>query len=238
MQGINTQLFQWSARRTPSRFMILAILLSALAGCATGSKPTTESVENVVPSLPAEPSVPAGPVVSRLTDGRDGFIIMETPAMDVESRRDFEQAIEMMKTRDYDKAIGLLEKVVERSPGVTAPYVNLAIAYKHIGKLEKAEQHLKTALELVPEHPVASNEYGLLLRKAGRFAEARAIYEKTLATFPDYHPVRRNLGILCDLYLNDQACALEQYEIYSAAMPRDEQVKMWVADLNARMGQH
>jgi Tfp pilus assembly protein PilF len=215
--------------------MILVVVLTAFAGCATGSKPKTESVENVVPSLPAEPSLPAGPVVSRLTDGRDGFIIMETPDMDAESRRDFEQAIEMMKNRNYDKAIGLLEKVVDRSPGVTAPYVNLAIAYKHTDKLEQAEQHLKTALELVPEHPVASNEYGLLLRKAGRFAEARTIYEKTLATFPDYHPARRNLGILCDLYLNDQTCALEQYEIYSEAMPSDEQVKMWVADLRARL---
>jgi Tfp pilus assembly protein PilF len=217
--------------------MFLAIVLSALAGCATVEKPKSEAVDNV-PALAAEPSVPAGPVVSRLTDGREGFIIMETPSMDAESRRDFEQAIMMMKNQDYDKAIGLLEKVIEQSPGVTAPYVDIAIAYRHLDKLEQAEQHLKTALELVPEHPVASNEYGLLLRKAGRFAEARTIYEKTLATFPDYHPARRNLGILCDLYLNDQACALEQYEIYSAAMPRDEQVKMWVADLIARMGQH
>jgi Flp pilus assembly protein TadD len=168
-------------------------------------------------------------------DGRAGFIITETPSMDAEARKDFEQAIVMMKNEEYDNAIELLEKVIERSPGVTAPYVDLAIAYKHIDQLEQAEKHLKTALELVPEHPVASNEYGLLLRKAGRFAEARTIYEKTLATFPDYHPARRNLGILCDLYLNDQACALEQYEIYSEAMPKDEQVKMWVADLRARL---
>lgn len=237
MRRINQQLLQRAIRQTSARCMILAMVLSALAGCATGSQPRTESVEKVVPSLPATPAVPAGPVVSRLTNGRDGFVINETPAMDVESRRDFAQAIELMRTRDYDKASGLLEKVVERSPGVTAPYVNLAIAYRHIGKPESAEQQLKTALELVPAHPVASNEYGLLLRKAGRFAEARTIYEKTLATFPDYHPVRRNLGILCDLYLNDQTCALEQYEIYSAAMPKDEQVRMWVADLNARMGQ-
>lgn len=234
MQGINTRLLPWSIIRIPSRVMFLAIVLSVLAGCANGGKPKPEPLSDV-PALAAEPSLPAGPVVSLLTDGREGFIIMETPSMDAESRRDFEQAIVMMNDQNYEKAVGLLEKVIERSPGVTAPYVNIAIAYKHIDKLEQAEQHLKTALELVPDHPVASNEYGLLLRKAGRFAEARTIYEKTLATFPDYHPARRNLGILCDLYLNDQACALEQYEIYSEAMPGDEQVKMWVADLRARL---
>jgi tetratricopeptide (TPR) repeat protein len=89
---------------------------------------------------------------------------------------------------------------------------------------------------MVPQHPVASNEYGLLLRKAGRFAEARTIYEKTLATFPEYLPAHKNLGILCDLYLNDLACAMEQYEMYSVAMPGDEQVKIWIADLRRRLG--
>jgi len=144
----------------------------------------------------------------------------------------------MLKDQDDGQAIDLLEKVIEKSPGVTAPYIDIAIAYQHIGKPEKAEEHLKTALRLVPDHPVASNEYGVLCRKTGRFADARAIYEKAIARFPDYYPVHRNLGILCDLYLNDPVCALEHYEIYSAAMPEDKQIKLWIADLRARLGQN
>jgi Tfp pilus assembly protein PilF len=156
--------------------------------------------------------------------------------MDEASHRDFDRAVAMLKSHDYSQAIDLLEKVIEQSPGVTAPYIDVAIAYQRIGKLEEAEGHLKTALELFPDHPVACNEYGVLYRKTGRFGEARAIYERAIARFPDYYPAHRNLGILCDLYLSDPACALEHYEIYSGANPEDRQVRLWIADLRTRLG--
>jgi len=158
--------------------------------------------------------------------------------MDEAARSDFDRAVVMLNDQQYAPAIALLEKVIEQAPGVTAPYIDVAIAYQRIGKLERAEEHLKAALSLVPDHPVACNEYGLLYRKTGRFAEARAIYEKAIVRFPEYYPVHRNLGILCELYLNDLACALEHYEIYSEARPEDKQVKLWVADLRSRLGRN
>jgi Tfp pilus assembly protein PilF len=182
-----------------------------------------------------EPPVQEVSTVARLADGREGFIIREIPVA-AESAKDFERAVTMMQAGNYGNASSLLEKVIEREPGVAAPYINLAIACMHSGKPARAEESLQAALQLIPAHPVASNEYGLLLRKAGRFAEARAIYEKSLTTFPDYSPVHKNLGILCDIYLKDQACALEHYEIYSRDVPKDEQVKLWVADLRGRLG--
>ena len=111
------------------------------------------------------------------------------------------------------------------------------MAYRKTGKREEAEQHLKTALEMVPGHPVAGNEYGLLLRESGRFAEARQVYEQILETFPEYLPVRRNLGVLCDLYLNDVQCAVGQFELYSQARPQDELVKTWLSELRIRVGE-
>ena len=225
MQGMHIRMLRRLKTRTFVGFVVLLMVLSVLAGCATDGK--------VKPAL-----VVREPFVERLDNGREGFIIKEVPQMDATSRRDFERAVAMLNDQEYGQAITLLEKVIEQSPGVTAPYINMAIACQHIGKLEQAEEHIKTALLLIPEHPVACNEYGLLYRKTGRFAEARAVYEKALSIFPDYYPVHRNLGILCDLYLNDLACALEHYEIYSEASPEDNQVKLWIADLHVRLGRN
>ncbi len=206
----------------------MLVVLLILAGCATEKKAKLAHVPEV--------SVAKGPSVEHLEGGRAGFIITEVPKLDEAARRDFDCAVALLKEQDYGPAIALLEKVIEQSPGVTAPYIDMAIACQRIGKPERAEEHLKKALELFPGHPAACNEYGLLLRKAGRFAEARTMYEKVITRFPDYYPVHRNLGILCDLYLNDPTCALKHYEIYSEAAPADKQVKTWLADLHARLG--
>ena len=231
MQGMQIRMLRRLQTRTCAGFAVLAMALSVLAGCATDGKVKAAPVAD-------KPSVPTGPSVARLMDGREGFIITEVPTMDEASRRDFDRAVAMLKDQDDGQAIDLLEKVIKQSPGVTAPHIDIAIAYLRVGKPSLAEKHIKTALRLFPEHPVASNEYGLLYRKTGRFAEARVIYGKAIERFPDYSPAHKNLGILCDLYLNDPACALEHYEIYSKARPKDAQVTLWIADVRARLGRN
>jgi len=221
----------WARAAAIAVHLFLAIGLLALAGCATGGKTTVPPVVDNMPVLVAH-----GPSVARLKDGREGFVITEPSKLDAESRSNFAQAVALIKEGSYQKSVELLEKVIAQSPGLTAPRVNIAIAYNRLNKPEQAEQHLKTALELVAGHPVASNEYGLLLRKGGRFAEARTVYEKGLAAFPEYHPLEKNLAILCDLYLKDFACARDHYLNYGKAMPADKQVTLWLADLQTRSG--
>ena len=231
MREILLKVSEYRETASSTGFAITVMLLSILAGCATDGKVQSAKIME-------EPAVSMTPSLERLADGREGFIIRETPDMDEPSRRDFDRAVALLINEEYEEAMVLLENVIEKSPGVTAPYINMAIACRRTGKLEQAEEHLKKALQLVPDHPAACNEYGLLYRKTGRFAEAREIYQKVLTRFPDYYPVHRNLGVLCDLYLNDLTCALEHYEIYSEAMPEDRQVELWVADLRGRLGQN
>lgn len=221
----------WSKATTWAGVMGLVALLSTLTGCATGRPATPELVEEKNPHV-------EDTTIARLQGERTGFVITESPDQSATWRGDFEQAVAMLQDQNDAQAITLLEEVVRQSPGVTAPYINLAMAYRHKEQFEKSEEQLQKALALVPEHPVANNEYGLLLRQTGRFGKAREVYETTLQSFPEYLPVRRNLGILCELYLNDQACALEQYRIYSDAKPEDKDVQLWIAGLKLRLGQN
>ncbi len=218
---------RWNHGRVVS--LLLAVVL--LGGCAAGGP---------APPTIAEPHPPVvrGPVVEHLSGGRKGFNIKETVSLEGAARSDFDKGVALLQSGDFAGAVDLLEKVIAQEPGVTAPYIDIAIAYRGLDKTEEAEAALQKALELVPAHPVASNEYGLLLRSAGRFDEARKVYEAALKEFPEYLPGRRNLGVLCDIYLNDPSCALEQFEIYSAASPGEEQVGVWIADLRLRLGKN
>jgi Tfp pilus assembly protein PilF len=225
----NPELLCCTKDRSSAGFVPLVLLLLLLGGCTVGN--------NVAPHGNADDlQVQNGSTVARPATQTKGFVLKEKANLGVNSRRDFDRAVEFLNNDDFEKAIELLEKIVETSPGVTAPYINLAIAYRKIGKPGPAEEHLKAALKLFPKHPVASNEYGLLLRTAGRFTEARNVYEATIAKYPEYLPARKNLAILCDLYLNDQDFALAQYELYSEVDPGDEQVKLWISELRLRQG--
>ena len=166
-----------------------------------------------------------------------GFTITE-PAMVSDSvRADYERALVLFRQGQEAQGIVLLESVVENAPDVSGPRIDLGIAKHRAGDLESAEHHLLSALELNPDHPVVHNELGIVYRKTGRFAESRRSYEAALSVYPGYHHARRNLGVLCDLYLADLKCALASYEAYMQTVPGDDEASMWIADLRARVGQ-
>ena len=161
--------------------------------------------------------------------------ITENYPVDPDVREEFQQSVALLKEEHYPEAIRLLKAVTGKAGKFTGPHINLGIAYARTGEWDKAEESLKKALELNANHPVASNELGLVYRKTGRYKEARALYESLLAMYPDYLPAHKNLGVLCDIYIQDLRCALDQYQAYLEGMPDDEKVKIWVADVKSRM---
>ena len=196
-----------------------ALVLVLVAGCS--SAPTT------VRSTPA-----------RIEVQQDvGFTIIEEGRVSNEARLDYDEAVHHLKQGNLEHGIDILNAVVAESPELTAPRIDLGIAQHLAGDLEAAESNFLRALQTNPGHPIVLNELGILYRKTGRFAEARKSYEDALATYPGYHYARRNLAVLCDLYLADPGCALANYEAYMATVPADDEASMWMADLRYRTGQ-
>lgn len=148
--------------------------------------------------------------------------------------RDFLQAVEYLQGERYPEAIELLQSVIEREQRLSAPYVNLGIAHYKSGDEKHAEESFLQALRAAPRDPVASNELAVLYRRQGRFDEARKTYTESLQLHPENLPLIKNLGILCDLYLQDVNCALAQFEQYLKYQPEDPKVTIWVTDLKRR----
>jgi Tfp pilus assembly protein PilF len=201
-----------SRSETRALALIAALLASA---CATGDRPR-----------------PAAVVVQ----DAGGFTITKPVKVEGEVRASFERAVGLLRAERTEEAIPLLVAVTEAAPGLTAAHLDLAMAYQRTGDLARAEASVEQALASSPQHPVAWNELGMIQRRTGRFAEARRSYEQALALQPSFHFARRNLAVLCDLYLADPGCALEQYELYARAAPDDAAVAKWIAELRARTG--
>ena len=190
---------------------VMSIGVIVLAGCSGTTKP-----QRKVANIEIQEAV--------------GFTITEEVRVTEADRLKYFEALNYLRDGNFERGIAILEEVVQAAPMVTAPRIDLGIAYHRQGNLEAAEENLLQALELNANHPVAHNELGIVYRKTGRFVEAKRRYEAAIAVYPGYHHARRNLAILCDLYLGDLNCALDQYEAYMATVPADEEASMWITD--------
>ncbi len=166
--------------------------------------------------------------------------IVEEPKKDAlkiseEVEAEFNLALSHLKSKEYDEAVKILEKIVLQEKRIPAPFVNLGMAYNKTGQPKKAEAAFLQALKIELTNPVANNQLGLLYRKLGRFNDAKKAYTNALTEYPDYLPIVKNVGILCELYMRDLPCALKYYEHYLDLQPDDKTMKIWVADVSRRI---
>jgi Flp pilus assembly protein TadD len=210
------KLTQHIAKLRSHVLLLLLVGAFALAGCNATTKPQRKAA-----NIEIQEAV--------------GFTITEEEKVPESIRLQYFEALSYLRDENLQKGIAVLEQVTSAVPNITAPKIDLGVAHHRRGDLETAEEYLLQALELNPSHPVALNELGIVYRETGRFAKAKQQYEAAIAVYPGYHYARRNLAILCDLYLGDLSCALQQYEAYMATVSADPEVEMWVADLRNRM---
>ncbi len=198
---------------------IKIILLSSLAlsGCSMMKKESSD--DRTSPGSQAQPSL-AG--------------------LSVKNLKLFEKAVGDMQTEQYKLAVVALKKVSSIQPDLAAPYINLAISYRHLNDMKQAQAAVSQAIKNAPNSPEAHNLQGILHREKGLFKQARKSYEKSIKLNSNLAMSHLNLAILCDLYLQDLGCALDSYKNYqekirSEAGSEDKRLKGWIADLKRRM---
>ena len=179
----------------------------------------------------------SAPVEITAIEGAGGFVVKEGPQLSSALRGVFAEGVEAFESGDPDRAAELFGQVASDASAPAAASLNLGVALEATGQLEEARKALAIAAEKNPRHPAVRNELGRLERRLGNFVEARLQYETALESHPQFHFARKNLAILCDLYLSDLPCALGHYRVYAAAVPEDEAAKIWIADLESRIGQ-
>lgn len=146
-----------------------------------------------------------------------------------------EKAIELHEANARRAATGLYDDWVRRS-------------FAALGELRpvrwgKQERNAPAADPAAPgaQSPAALNRQAIAHREQGRFADARAAYERAIELDPQCAACHLNLGVLHDLYLGDGERALALYERYlaltsasPASLPQDATVAKWIADLKNR----
>ena len=226
----------WSTPFVSAKTALAAALLCCLGACQS-EPPKAE--QDAPRELSAPPAAVAPPAAGSSAPGAAQVAAApqkaEEPIPD-RAAQQYRQALDLIRSgRDADAELELKQLSVAY-PQFAGPPLNLALLYVKGSKLGEAESALKTAVKINPANLQAGNELGIVERRLGKFADAEAAYQHTLAVDPNYAPAHLNLGVLYDLYLAEPQKALDEFERYIELAGQNKQVAGWVAELRKRAG--
>ncbi len=160
----------------------------------------------------------------------------QTKRVDNKIKHEYQQALILMQTQKLQPAAEKFHDLIERYPQMAGAWANLGLIHMKADEWVKAQHALQQALSLNPDLAPAYNDLGVVDRHLGRFKQAEQAYKKAIKADPAYAIAWLNLGILYDIYMNQPARALVQYEQYQHLKANaDNQVKKWIVELKRRL---
>jgi tetratricopeptide (TPR) repeat protein len=222
-----------------ARIAVVAVAV-ALTGCASLNEPLKAITDTV--SAPfrkddakdeskAAAATPASAASAVAAAPKPQFDAPVPPA----AQRAFDEAVRQLaagRTQDAERGFKAL---VQSNPELGGPHANLGLIHRQAGRLPEAVAEMELAVKASPQQAVYLNQLGVTYRMAGQFTKARDAYQRAIAIDAGYAAPELNLAILHDMYLRENALALQHYERYMVlAANKDATVAKWVADLKNR----
>jgi Flp pilus assembly protein TadD len=191
--------------------LVLALCIAGCASTPPAQKPVAEPAQAT--AVPAEAVIPE------------------------RANQQLAQAVALLQAGKLTDAELELKQLTLAYPEYPGPYVNLGLLYERAGKYAEAEQALRQATQKGMPSALTYTELGIVYRQLGRFKDAESAYGEAIKIDPNYAPAHLNLGVLCDLYLQQPQRALEALERYMELSGNsDKRVATWIAELKARVG--
>ena len=123
-------------------------------------------------------------------------------------------AIVAIDEKDVAQARILLGKVLEKDPGHKDARLSLIEMAFQNRDWKTASRELEVLLKKEPDNPSLLLQYGLTMKGQGRFDDAKAAYEKAIASDSEMAEASFNLGVLYLRHLYDPISAEKMFEEY------------------------
>src|SRR5579863_822296 len=203
-------------------------LLAILAACSV-------TPQRAAPSAAAGKSGNAGTAAQTAT-GRGAQAVAGPPPIPAEAQAEFDKALMLARGGSDRAAEAQLARLAQQYTRFCTPLVDLGILYRRSGNLDGATRALEQAVARDPQSAVAWTELAVTQRLGGKFQDAAQSYARAIAADAAYAPAWRDRGVLRDLYLDQPAAALGDFEQYRKLNGQDKPVAMWIAELQHRTG--
>lgn len=225
----------WSRRSI--EIVAAAWLLAALAACSVTPRRAAPSVAAAASPGPAgKAAARPGPAAQPGTGPGAQAAAAGPPPIPPEAQAQFDRALMLARGGSDGAAEAQLASLARQYPRFCTPLVDLGILYRKSGNLDSATHALEQAIARNPQSAVAWTELGVTQRLGGKFQEAGQSYSRAIAADATYAPAYRDRGVLRDLYLDQPAAALGDFEQYRKLNGQDKPVAMWIAELQHRTG--